>query len=215
MKLLDALVFPKMPETLQKMFPDILWKGNEIGKNLYLTFDDGPQPEVTDFVLQQLKLYNAKATFFCIGKNVETQPNLFERILKEGHSTGNHSFNHLNGWDTSTIEYLQNVQLYDDLMENQYPEINTKLFRPPYGKLKVQQYKKLKEKKKIVLWDVLSYDFKPDLHSEQVLKNVTDHAGEGSVIVFHDSAKAFSHIKYCLPRVLEYYSKKGFDFKAL
>ena len=159
-------------------------------KNIYLTFDDGPHPVATPFVLDELKKYTAKATFFCIGKNVIEHPAIYKRIIDEGHGVGNHTHNHLNGWKTNTNEYLNDVMIASKLFKSN-------LFRPPYGKLRSIQAKRIADaiadkSAKIVMWDVLSGDFDETLSKEQCLKNVIDNTVEGSIIVFHDSEKAFA-----------------------
>lgn len=206
----------KTPGFVKTLFPNFVWNVNTIKKELYLTFDDGPTPEITDWVLQTLKAFNAKATFFCIGKNIEEHPEVFQNIINEGHSTGNHTFNHLKGWKHKTKNYINNA-LETEVIINKFQINNSeKLFRPPYGKFKNKQIKKLLELGyKIILWDVLSYDWDISVTEETCLNNVTSAANEGSIIVFHDSVKASRNLKYVLPKVLEYYSKKGFEFKAL
>ena len=206
----------KTPGFVKTLFPNFVWNVNTIKKELYLSFDDGPTPEITDWVLQTLKAFNAKATFFCIGKNIEEHPEVFQNIINEGHSTGNHTFNHLKGWKHKTKNYINNA-LETEVIINKFQINNSeKLFRPPYGKFKNKQIKKLLELGyKIILWDVLSYDWDISVTEETCLNNVTSAANEGSIIVFHDSVKASRNLKYVLPKVLEYYSKKGFEFKAL
>ncbi len=214
--MLDALLFTKTPALLKAVYRDFLWKVHTTQKQLYLTFDDGPVPEITPFVLDELKKWNAKASFFCIGKNVSDNPEIFQRIIDEGHSIGNHTYNHLNGWNTPDELYFENVEkcklLIDGLVD--LPE-NKPLFRPPYGKLMPSQYSKLKNQYRIVMWDVLSFDFDLSLDSETVLKNVLKHSEEGSVIVFHDSLKAQAKVEYVLPQVLAQFTSKGFKFEKL
>ena len=213
--MLDAILFTKPPILLRSVYRKCLWSVHTTEKSLFLTFDDGPIPEVTPFVLDQLKKYNALATFFCIGRNIEENPEIFERIINEGHSIGNHSYDHLNGWQTDNETYYKNIEACGETLKKQYPQFSSPLFRPPYGKLKPAQYKFLKDRYKIVLWDVLSFDFEPKLNEEKVLQNVLDNAGPGSVIVFHDSLKARLKVEYALPKVLEHFSAKGFKFEKL
>jgi peptidoglycan-N-acetylglucosamine deacetylase len=166
---------------------------------------------VTPFVLDELKKYNAKATFFCIGKNVVENPDVYKRILGEGHAVGNHTFNHLNGWKTDDAEYLDNIA-----KAKQY--IDSNLFRPPYGRISSFQQKQLSADRfglKTIMWTVLSGDFDKDITEERCLQNVSLHAKEGSVIVFHDSEKAAKKMQYALPRVLNYFSEKGFSFEKI
>ncbi|REE16831.1 polysaccharide deacetylase family protein [Winogradskyella pacifica] len=214
----------KTPDFVKVVFPNFIWNINTKNKELYLTFDDGPTPEITDWVLSTLKVYNAKATFFCIGNNIEKHPEMFQTIINEGHTIGNHTYNHLKGWKHKAKDYINDVALTQSLIDstivnlevaNQKSSISP-LFRPPYGKFKSKQSKQLQELGyKIVLWDVLSYDWDSSVTEETCLKNVTSAAEEGSIIVFHDSVKASRNLKYVLPKVLEYYSERGFEFKSI
>jgi len=176
-------------------------------KKIYLTFDDGPHPVATPFVLDTLRKYDAKATFFCLGKNVAAHPEIFQQILSEGHSVGNHTQDHLNGWLTGTETYLRNVGL-----AKRY--IQSPLFRPPYGKIRSAQVKKMHHYR-IVMWDVLSGDFDKAVSPESCFENVVKHTNNGSIVVFHDSEKAWGKMSNTLPLVLEHFSKKGFQFSAL
>lgn len=190
------------------LFPSFLWRVNTREKEVYLTFDDGPHEEVTPWVLKLLKHYNAKATFFCIGKNVRAHRSIYDQILSEGHSVGNHTYNHLNGWKVSLKDYVEDI-------EKASAVINTNLFRPPYGKIKLSQSQHVasglkKERARIVMWDVLSADFDQSISSDECLQNVLENYTTGSVIVFHDSEKAFPHLKYALPLVLEQLYKQGY-----
>lgn len=180
---------------------------------MYLTFDDGPHEQATPFVLDELKKYNAKASFFCIGKNVVEHPTIYQRIQDEGHTIGNHTYNHPNGWKTSDKEYLVDVSLAAKY-------IHSSLFRPPYGRIKSFQAKNIATAMKspsaqVIMWDVLSGDFDETITKEQCLQNVILNARKGSIIVFHDSTKAYPFLMYCLPRVLDYFSRKGFRFEKL
>jgi len=179
-------------------------------KVLYLTFDDGPIPEVTEFVLDTLEKYRAKATFFCIGDNVSKYSSIFEKVRLRGHSIGNHTFNHLNGWQTADKDYLANVRKCD----LQLP-VPTNLFRPPYGRIKLSQAKKLLPSKKIVMWDVLSGDFSPNISSERCLFKTIKHSVPGSILLFHDSLKAKKNMEYTLPRVLEHFGNLDYTFQKL
>ena len=182
-------------------------------KIIYLTFDDGPNPGVTEFVLDELKKYNAKACFFCIGKNVAEHPEIYKRVLDEGHQVGNHTFDHLNGWETKTDVYLKGVSDAAKL-------IDSSLFRPPYGRIKSFQAKHIskalhKDDSKIIMWTVLSGDFDDELSKEECLHNVILNANTGSIVVFHDSEKAYSKLVYALPLVLKHFSNEGFRFESL
>lgn len=199
----------KTPDFVQNMFPNLIWKmKNEGEKNIYLTFDDGPIPEITPWVLDQLEKYNAKATFFCVGQNVRKNTTLFKTIIEKGHVVGNHTYDHLSGWNTSNMDYFRNVRNCDDL-------VNSNLFRPPYGRLKNKQALYLQRQYKVIMWDVLSGDFDPKLDQEQCLKNVISKSRSGSIIVFHDSLKAADKLRYVLPRVLKHFSKEGYVLKNL
>ena len=214
----------KTPDFVKVVFPNFIWNINTKNKELYLTFDDGPTPEITDWVLSTLKAYNAKATFFCIGNNIEKHPEMFQTIINEGHTIGNHTYNHLKGWKHKAKDYINDVALTQSLIDSTFINLEvanqkssiSPLFRPPYGKFKSKQSKQLQELGyKIVLWDVLSYDWDSSVTEETCLKNVTSAAEEGSIIVFHDSVKASRNLKYVLPKVLEYYSERGFEFKSI
>jgi peptidoglycan/xylan/chitin deacetylase (PgdA/CDA1 family) len=210
------LYFVKTPWWLKKLYPRCIWDIAVKEKIIYLTFDDGPHPVVTPFVLDTLKQYNAKATFFCIGKNVVAHADIYRRELDEGHRVGNHTFNHLNGWKVSDELYLKNI-----LEAGRY--IDSSLFRPPYGKITRFQVKLLtgirnspvNSNFKIIMWDVLSGDFDVSLSAETCSLNVIKNAAPGSVVVFHDSEKAFPRLKEALPKALQYLSEKGYKFEAI
>jgi len=201
----------KSPLLLKWYYPSLLWNKSRTEKVIYLTFDDGPIPNVTDFVLKTLKVFNAKATFFCIGDNIVKHPEVFERVKNDGHAIGNHTFNHLKGWKTDNETYLQNTLKCQELTQ-------TDLFRPPYGRIKKSQISNLKSQisgLNIVMWDVLSGDFDTKLSPEKCYQNVIKHTENGSIIVFHDSLKAFDRLSYTLPKVLAYFTEKGFTFSTL
>ena len=212
--MLDALLFSKTPPLLKTIYPDCLWKVNTTEKKIYLTFDDGPIPEITPYVLDELKKWNAHATFFCIGKNMETNPEIFQRIVSEGHSTGNHTYNHLNGWSYSNKDYFENIEKCDSVIAGCGLR-NADLFRPPYGKLTPSQYRHLKKKYRIAMWDVLAFDFDLNVTAEKVVENVLKHAEAGSIIVMHDSVKAKPKVEFALPIILNHFSEKGFKFEKL
>ncbi len=198
----------KTPRFIQNLFPNFTWKIPTKEKVLYLTFDDGPIPEVTPWVLEQLDKFNAKGTFFCVGENVEKNPNVFEQVKEAGHSVGNHTYSHLNGWGEDNIPYFHNVRRCAGLVKSE-------LFRPPYGRLMPKQIQFLQRHYRIIMWDVLSGDFDQNLSREQCLKNVLTHAKAGSVVVFHDSLKAKDRLEYVLPKVLKHFVQKGYRFEAL
>jgi len=179
---------------------------------LYLSFDDGPHSEATPFVLGQLSNFDAKASFFCIGKNVQLHPEIYDAVLAAGHVVGNHTQNHMNGWKNNTENYIADIQEATKV-------INSNLFRPPYGRISFSQIKALllhpALPQQIVMWDVLSGDFDTTITGEQSAQNVIQHAGPGSIVVFHDSAKAMDRLRIALPKVLAHFSKLGYQFKAL
>jgi len=205
--------FIKTPWLVKKIWSSYIWDINTKEKTLYLSFDDGPHPVATPFVLDQLKKYNAKATFFCIGKNIVVYPDIYKRILDEGHIVGNHTHNHLNGWKTKSDVYLKDVA-------EAARYIDSDLFRPPYGRIRLFQAKNISKAiknpdSKIIMWSVLSADFDSSVTNEQCLQNVILNAANGSIVVFHDSEKAFSHLQYALPGALQFFSEKGYHFKAV
>jgi peptidoglycan-N-acetylglucosamine deacetylase len=206
----------KTPGVLKAFYPLCTWNFSRDSQSIYLTFDDGPHPVATPFVLDALKQYNAKATFFCIGKNVVAYPEIYARILNEGHSTGNHTFNHLNGWKTADDEYIKNIS-----EARKY--IDSNLFRPPYGRITKFQLtlltgaENLKQKTiyKIIMWDVLSGDFDIAITADKCVINVTSNAKGGSIVVFHDSEKALPRMQKALTESLKYFAGKGFNFDAI
>lgn len=195
------------------VYPRFLWKMPNIEKVIYLTFDDGPIPEVTEFVLSQLIHYQAKATFFCIGDNVRKHPEIFQKLIEGGHSIGSHTFNHLNGWKSGNLAYIENFEKCNQLLAEK--KVKTNFFRPPYGRIKKAQAEEILKTHSVVMWDVLSGDFSQELSPETVLKKSIRYTQNGSIVVFHDSLKARRNLEYALPRYLEHFSKKGFVFKSL
>ena len=205
----------KTPLVAKKMFPNYVWDVQTNTKDLYLTFDDGPTPEITNWTLDILKQYNAKATFFCIGANIEKHPDIFQNIIKDGHAIGNHTQHHVKGWKTKTKAYIAEVLEAEKQIELQQFK-SPLLFRPPYGQIKPKQGKKLMALDyKIIMWDVLSFDWQKEISEDDCLNNVISKSKEGSIIVFHDSVKASKNMMYALPKVLEHFSKAGFEFKSL
>lgn len=203
--------FVKTPWWLKKLYGNCIWQMPGAEKIIYLSFDDGPHPLVTPFVLDTLAQYDATATFFCIGKNVVEQPSVYKRIIEAGHAVGNHTFNHLNGWHTNDAVYLDNITT-----AKKY--IDAALFRPPYGRITPFQLKMLATdpyKMTTIMWTVLSGDFDLKLGKEKCLQNVLTNTGKGSIVVFHDSEKAFEKLKYTLPKVLEHFTRKGYQFKKI
>jgi len=198
----------RLPAWMRMIYPGAVWSLPESGKTIYLTFDDGPVEGVTDKVLEILRRYNAKATFFCIGRNVVRYPRLLERILEEGHVVGNHTFTHPNAWTSGSENYLKDTAQAAKIIPG-------KLFRPPYGRLTPVVLTRLKKDYRVVMWDVLSRDYDAAVNPEQVYQNVTQHAREGSIIVFHDSQKAAHNVLPALPRILDFFSEKGYAFNSL
>ena len=193
---------------IKSIYPKAIWRKEPAEKKLYLTFDDGPIPEITTWVLDVLKQYKVTATFFCVGNNVEKHPAIFQRILDEQHAVGNHTYNHMNGWKTHSPLYLKNVSRCKEL-------VTSNLFRPPYGKMKKTQFNVLRRYYSIVLWDVLSGDYDKKTSPEKCLKNVVDKYRNGSIIVFHDNVKAWTNLQYALPKFIEHALSEGYQFERL
>ena len=198
----------RTPHFIQNLFPNFIWRIPNSEKKIFLTFDDGPIPEITPWVLDQLDQYNAKATFFCVGENVIKHPNILHKVIKRGHSIGSHTNNHLSGWGTENVPYFHNVRRGATL-------VKSALFRPPYGRLKPSQLPFLMRHYYIIMWDVLSGDFDTKLTKERCLQNVLQHTSSGSIIVFHDSLKAKEKMMYSLPVVLSEFTAKGYQFEAI
>lgn len=200
---------------LKLLFPKHIWNIKTSEKKIYLTFDDGPIPEITNWVLEQLKNYNAKATFFCIGDNIKKNPLLFQQILIDNHAIGNHTYNHLNGWKTATKHYVENIKLCQSQINTLQSTVN-KIFRPPYGKIKPSQSRALRKLGfKIIMWDIITYDFDPSISKEECLKNVLNNIENGSIIVFHDSKKAWENLEYALPKTLQFLYENGFSCEKI
>lgn len=199
----------KTPWWLRALYPSLVWRMDGREKKIYLTFDDGPHPVATPFVLDQLAAYGAKASFFCIGKNVVAEPAIYQRIVSEGHTVGNHTHQHVNGWKTTDENYVT-----DTLTAAAY--IQSDLFRPPYGRIKRSQIKLLQDKgMKIIMWDVLSADFDTDLTPQASLSYVLYHTKPGSIVLFHDSEKAWERMSVALPAVLKHFTNEGYVFDRL
>ena len=234
------MIMVKPPYLVRKIYSSLVWRFSSEGQKIYLTFDDGPVPEITPWVLDELKKHNAKATFFCVGQNVEKYPEIYKRIISEEHSVGNHTYDHLNGWKTKDAKYFESIKKCADALSAFSPSTwerdGVRLFRPPYGKLKKSQIKKIESrdksqdprannldssiltldaKFKIIMWDVLSYDFDKNTTPEECYTNVVKHTQAGSIVVFHDSDKAQDNLRYTLPKVFEYYTAKGYSFTSI
>lgn len=203
--------FVKTPSWLQWLYPNYTWKKNTAEKKIFLTFDDGPHPVHTIFVLEELRKINAKATFFCIGKNVELYPAIYQKIIAEGHTVANHTHNHVKGRGTNNTDYLSNVLQANSVIKSNF-------FRPPYGSIKKSQAKLLFKQNpafEIIMWTVLSADFDHKITKEKCLKNVIENTTNGSIVLFHDSEKAQERMGYALPKFLEKFNTEGFIFNAL
>ena len=184
-----------------------------VEKKIYLSFDDGPTPSITNYVLNELEKANAKATFFCIGKNIANEPNLFKEIIAAKHQIGNHTQNHTNGWKTSTVNYLQEIESCEnEIKKYGYKHNGKPLFRPPYGKITRRQISSIKAHYRIMMWSILAYDWLPEKNENQCLKNITAHLKNDAIIVMHDSVKASENVKKTLPTLLQIVKDKGFSF---
>lgn len=207
----------KTKSFIKRLFSNYVWDLPNTQNKIYLTFDDGPTPEITEWVLEELKKHNVKATFFCIGNNIQKHPELFQKVINEGHVIGNHTYDHMNGWKTETETYLENISLCDkQIQKSSIENLQSKIFRPPYGKIKTAQAKIVRRLGyKIIMWDVLSADFDQTITPEKCLENVISNVKSGSVIVFHDSIKASHNLKYALPETLNFLKEKGFLFDVI
>ena len=202
------MYFVNAPFFLRWYYPEVTWNKSRADRTLYLTFDDGPIPEITPWIIDTLARYNIKATFFCVGENIDKHPEIFKRLVDAGHRIGNHTYNHLKGWDHSDEEYNANVYKCHTLTQSN-------LFRPPYARAKKSQLKLLKQDFQFIYWDVLSGDFDLNLTPEKCLHNVIKFTRNGSIIVFHDNIKAIPRVKYALPKTIEYFLAKGYTFSTL
>jgi peptidoglycan-N-acetylglucosamine deacetylase len=223
------LYWIKTPKLIKSVFSNLTWDFKNNEKKIYLTFDDGPTPKITEWVLNVLNENNIKATFFCIGSNVDKHPDIFKKIVSGGHTVGNHTFNHVNGWQTLVEEYIKNTELCQESIgknklvyevkseiDNGKIKKESIIFRPPYGKIKMRQAKLLRRLGyKIVMWDVLSADFDQNISVDKCLENATKKVTSGSIIVFHDSLKAYKNLEYALPKTIEILKNKGFSFDVI
>jgi peptidoglycan/xylan/chitin deacetylase (PgdA/CDA1 family) len=226
------LAFTKTPKLLQWLFHKRIWAFSRSSNSVYITFDDGPIPEITPWVVAELKKYDAKATFFCIGDNIEKHPSIFKQLITEGHVIGNHTQHHINGWNTSKEAYIKEItrcesliseqnisdakDSHSPLFKNKERSKIKKIFRPPYGKITAKQAKEiLKKGYSIIMWDILSKDYDPKIDKEKCLKNILKNVRAGSIIVFHDSLKAEKKLRYILPKVLEHIQKRGWKCTSI
>ena len=198
----------RAPKFIRKLFPGFIWNFPDEKDGVFLTFDDGPRPEVTPWVLDMLDKYNAKATFFCIGKNVELFPELFEEVKRRGHAVGNHSYSHVKGWGMKTCDYVRDIDIAGDL-------IKSNLFRPPYARIGLNQARVLRERYNTIMWDILSRDYNRNISGETCARNVIPYLEPGAIIVFHDSIKCSPNLFVALPKVLEAIKEKGLVCKRI
>jgi peptidoglycan-N-acetylglucosamine deacetylase len=206
----------KTPFWLKLFYPQLKWNVKESEQKIYLTFDDGPVEGVTEYVLDQLAQYRARATFFCVGDNVRKFPHIYQRILREGHAVGNHTYHHLNGWKQNDSVYFDDISLCSRFMHDYKGKFEvSSLFRPPYGKVKMSQIREIRKHYEIVMWDVLTADFDPQFKAEDCLNKAIKNTQKGSIIVFHDSYKTEDKLKFMLPRYLEYFQNLGYTFAKL
>ncbi|MCT4638102.1 MAG: polysaccharide deacetylase family protein [Bacteroidales bacterium] len=202
------MIYRRTPNIVTKIFGKLTWNIPVKDNSLYLTFDDGPTPGVTQWVIDELAKYDAKATFFCLGRNVDRYPDIYNKITSSGHAVGNHTYSHLKGWETGALEYIHDVELASTLIES-------KLFRPPYGRIRPVQAGLVARRFNLVMWDVLTRDYNNRQTMDECLQNTRKMIKSGSIIVFHDSVKAERNLKYVLPKILEEYSEKGFKFRSI
>lgn len=198
----------RLPRFFTSLFKNAVWRFNKPGQVVYLTFDDGPIPEVTPWILELLEKEEIKATFFCVGENVQKYPEIYNQILEGSHSVGNHTFNHWQGLKSDNHDFFRNIEKAGNYIESD-------LFRPPHGWLKATQYNYLKKKFRIIMWDLISCDYDCRLKPEKVLKNVTDFVRPGSIITFHDSIKAKNNLMYALPLSIKWMKEQGYQFEAI
>ena len=201
-------MFVTTPKFIQALFPSLVWRKETLDKEIWLTFDDGPTPEVTPWILSILKKENVKATFFLVGQQIEEFPELVGAIIKDGHTIANHSYSHKNGWLTNKEKYLEDIDNCQELMPK------NKLFRPPYGKITKAQIAVLKEKYKIILWDVLSYDFKQNTSPKKVQENIIQNTTSGSIIVMHNNQMSFKNLEPILEKTIQQLRAKGYNFST-
>ena len=198
----------KVPSWFQFLFSSLIWRFKTKQKVIYLTFDDGPTEELTTWILAELKKFDANATFFCLGKNIETYTDNFKSISTNGHQIGNHTFNHLSGWDSSTNTYIKDVERCQKLTQ-------TKLFRPPYGRISLTQKQQLKKDFKIIMWDINCWDFDEKMNGQETFVKLTNKITKGSIVLLHDNLKSEKKLRFLLPKILSHFSQKGYSFKAI
>ena len=195
------------PQFIRRLYPRACWRMDSSERAVYLTFDDGPIPEVTPWVLDVLDKYRIKATFFMVGDNVRKHPDEFKMVVERGHRIGNHTYNHLKGMAVHTDHYVANIDKADCYL-------STNLFRPPHGLMRLRQYRALCERYHIIMWDLVTRDYNPKLNGRQILRKVQRYARPGSIITFHDSLRATHNLYYALPRAIEWLLSEGYEFKV-
>ncbi len=200
---------------MRALYPNFTWRIPTTEKTIFLTFDDGPIPDITEFVLETLAQYEAQATFFCIGDNIQKHPAIFQAVGNAGHSIGNHTFNHLRGWQTADDLYYNNFSICEAQIQQLMPHQRQRLFRPPHGRIKRSQAAQIQQSHEIIMWDVLTGDYSAALSPETVLQKTLQYTESGSIVVFHDSLKAAQNMCYALPRMLAHFKEKGYLFKVL
>ncbi len=202
------MLISRIPRLITRSLKKMTWNINGDSRSVYLTFDDGPTPEVTHWVLDLLDQYKAGGTFFCLGRNVDAHPDIYNEIVKRGHSVGNHTYSHMKGYSASVNRYMDDIRIAGEL-------IDSRLFRPPYGRILPRQVRAVSPHYKIIMWEVLSVDYNPKISGDTVVKNVTSNVRPGSIVVFHDSDKASKNLYYALPKVLEFLQAEGYEMKAI
>lgn len=201
------MLIEQPPQFIRQLFPDACWRMNNSEKAVYLTFDDGPIPEVTPWVLDILDKYHIKATFFMVGDNVRKHTDEYKMVVERGHRIGNHTFNHLRGLEERTERYIANIDKADCFL-------STDLFRPPHGFMRLRQYRSLRERYRIIMWDLVTRDYNPKFNGKQVLAKVKKYTRNGSIITFHDSKRAVDNLYYALPKAIEWLLAEGYEFKV-
>lgn len=207
--------FHKIPRFVKYVYPEAVWHGYRSSRKVYLSFDDGPNPGVTDYVLDVLRDFQVKATFFLVGENVQRNLKTFERLISEGHCIGNHTHNHLNGWKVPEQKYLRNIDLCQNMLKTSGWTSDVLLFRPPYGKICKKTLRKVREKYEVIMWDVLSYDFSDSIDSAECLKQSLNHTENGSIIIFHDSEKTYEKIKNVISQYVSSLLDEGYEFQKI
>lgn len=209
------LHFYKTPNLLKKISDDLIWNVPTNKKEIFITFDDGPIPKLTEYILNILDEFEAKATFFCVGDNIYKHPDICSKVIDKGHVIGNHTFNHLKGWSTNNDHYFENIMKCQEYISNYQESVQKPLFRPPHGQITRNQIKFLRNDYKIIMWDILAYDFDNSHTPSKSLERIIKLTRPGSIIVFHDNYKAKNKLMYMFPRFLNHFREKGFEFKVL